>query len=514
MNPMYKTQVIDPLKELFLQDNFNNIPSVEISPNSDIGIISSNIMSSSFTMKENESEEAQLEDIFEGIGDFFINDQNYQYIELINNLSRGLATIIENSYHELNDKIIPIVESLKEKITTRYRGILIRNYDADILKDETEPNDSDYSFVDWGKLNNLGDVNNIIDIVCTNVNINNRELSLVNLSYILAKIDFSNSFEHIELSSEITNNIVLKMLSYFDKYNITETDASMFVKAITNKQYYQNLCVDIIKTINSNNTAITVLKFIDFINKFDIMFYHYKSVIGDSFNNDSFISVNNNAELLNNSVYCVKYWLLCMKNITLKDKLILSRNVLNKDVYDEFVSTGKNISDIYRYVKYYFKKIEIPISGINIKTVLDSDHNDKLINNEKNQKVTDQLAKSKSLISAYNLSINEFIRDDNTINQYPKLSDDAFKVYFSQMASANASLLNGDIGNIEQAIYLTLMNSIYKDTLVSLLYRYLGVKFDILIKNNDDVTDDSIIMSQCSAIIDLLINHLFNTIVE
>lgn len=513
MNPAYKDQIINPLRELFLQDDFNNIPEIKINNNSDVFLISSNVSTAAVAINTSESEENQINDIFDSIGDYFSNESNDSYVDLINRTSSGLAEVIDKSYSELNDIIIPTVNDLKQKVITRYRGLIIREY-GDDLKDEREPTDSDYSFTEWGYLNDDMTANDIISIACKNANLFNKELSMNNVSFILTKMFFSEGYNNINISDDIFNSIVDKMLIFFDKHGISKDSVHQFLKLGTDKLYYQNLCNSINNSINNNDKAVTILKIMDLVNKFDMIRDHYQSLINDSFNQDSFTSFVNNIEIVNNTMYALKYWLLCMKNIAYKDKLILNKNVLNREVYNNFVMQGKNIGDVYRYIRAYFGKVDIPLGGVSIDTINKSDYNNKLSTIDENRKASDQLIKARCLADAFILSINEFVNDTNIVAKYSKLEDTAFKTYFAQMAIANAALLKGDIGNIDQAIYLTIMNTIYNNTIISMLFRYLGVGFDTLVNTTDEITDEAILNSQCNAMINLVTDHLFNTVID
>src|SRR5574343_1962335 len=128
---LYNEQVISPLKELFLQDEFSSIPDVVLKPNSDLSLISSNATALGLT-KEN----VEVPEIFDDLGMYFDDNQNLARLQSLDHTAKAFASTIENSYVFLNNVINPTVDFLRNSIEERFAVLMTRERAENLLPEE------------------------------------------------------------------------------------------------------------------------------------------------------------------------------------------------------------------------------------------------------------------------------------------------------------------------------------------------------------------------------------------
>lgn len=506
MNKVYAEQVIDPLKELFLQDEFNNIPDINIDTNSDLNLVSSNISSLSVNINENESEAEQIVDIFSSIGEYFQDDRNISILSTIDQTSKSFASVLEQSYTTLNSTIIPLVDSLKEKILFKYQELMVRDQ-ADNLLTSTEPSESDYTFLNWNI--SSSDQHDIISTACENVNISSRELSPINLSYVIAKLAFTKEFADINLTNEVNAHIVEELCKSLD--SIPPEYVKRFWRLVTNANDYVNFCSDIqLKLRSGKNEVQYCLEFIEFIRLATIFINVVKRQVADDLNGDTLQDIANNVDTFIKTLYGIKYWIVFLKEIRFKGNLILDSTIINGETYADFLKEGKTVSDIYKYLKAFFYNVQIPKTGIALASVISADVDEKLSKINDRIKSNETFIRSKNLIAAYQFVISRFVQDEAATTAFPSLSEQSMKLAFIKLANANATILAGNQDNIDNALYLTIINLFYNNSLVGTLYKYLGKNFSDLVDTEGDLDNDIILKSQCSAVIELLVDFFFD----
>ncbi len=512
MNQSFVEKVIDPLKELVLQDDQNNIPNFTINQNSDLNLIGSNISSLSVNLKNSESESDQVEDVFSCISEYFQDDRNINRLSIIDQTAKSFASLLEQGYTTINSKIIPLVEDLKKKIHLKYQEQLVREK-ADTLygQGDIELNESNFSFIDWGSIGQ-NERFDIIEAACSNANINVKDLSLINLSYILAKLNFSKEFIDIEIPAEVNSKIIDTLVAFFDQQGLTPDQVSFFWRIISDKLDYDNFCINTsIRIKDVTKTASNVLDIINTVKRFDLFSSYVKTKIIDDVNTETLQDISSNVDTVIKTIYAIKYWILTVKEIRFKDKLIITDNIINREVYEDFIREGKSISDVYKYLKAFFHNVNLPTDGVTLSSVISADTNSRLSKIDAKIKSNEVFIKSKCLINAYQIVINQFVNDSENAQLFPALNNPSFKHFFMKAANANATALSGNIDNVDNVLYLTIVNMFYQDSLISTLYKYLGKSFDNLVDSEDDINDVNIIQAQCSAIIELLVDFLFTS---
>ena len=165
----YTPQTIQPLKVLFLQDNFSEIPDIKIKPNSDIGLIASSVASLALTAAPAEDGRTQIANIFDDISGYIDDNQNILRLQSLEYSSKAFATTIENSYETLNVTISATVDNIRKGIDTRYIELMKREKAEGLIEgDVIEANENDYSFLEWGRLTSSMIQNEVVEAACTN----------------------------------------------------------------------------------------------------------------------------------------------------------------------------------------------------------------------------------------------------------------------------------------------------------------------------------------------------------
>ena len=515
----YVLNVIQPLKELMLQDSLQEVPCFKLNPNSDFHLISSNVASLSVTQTLTSDQNEQTAEIFNSISEYVQDPRNLVRLQVLEHASKNFAAILENSYLMLTNLITPTVDDLRTKIENRYIE-LIRHEKAEDLLSETqasEPTEADYRFLTWDKLKSPSKQNEIIDIACTNANVSNPQLSLINLNYILDKAYFS-SHQLIELPDTTMSEVSQRLTSTFatQTYGISEEQVRNFISVILDPKVYFTGVGLFKRSINDfPNLSEYLITANQFTNQFMVMNEAALRLISDLVSPEVQEKLATNLEAVKNTIYAMQYWLLVTKEIRLKGKLILGKDIINQEAYEDFIREGHSIIDIHNYIKAFHLESSIPKDGISAEIIMKTNYRDKLEQAAIRLKANATFIKSKCLIHAYELVMRQFITDTLAVEKYPKLKEDSVVKKFSQLANSRANVLGGEISRVDSVLYDIIINTFYQYDLVGTLYKYLGTNFDNLAKNSDtDITEVEINKAQCWATIEMLTDYLFNVLVE
>lgn len=516
MTQSHFLQVTQPLKELFRQDVFDDIPEIRLNPNSDIGLISSNIASLSFNSELIEESNPNMDVIFDAISEYLANSENIARVESLDRISKAFAVIIENSYTTLNSIITPTVDDIRKSIDERYAVLLTREKADSLLPvDNTSiVSESSYSFITWDGVDSPMQRQQVIDNACVNANLNQIQLSQMNLAYIRNKLKFA-GVVNIQLPDDLHNQILSKLYAIFaSNPTFSESLINRIFNIITNSEAYDRCMNEYIFKINdTKNIALSVLDVINFTYGFKTAAQNILQIISEDISPDAISTLQANIDTVMKSVTAMQYWLIYVKENNFKDSLIITENIINQPVYNEFVAEGKSIVDIYNYTKAFYFERQIPNYGISIEVVKSADTLDRLARASAKVQANAQFIKSKCLIAAYNHAISQFLTDEKYKEIFPSLTNKVFSHQFAVIASAKAVALAGDIANTDNVLYDLIISSFYDKSIIATLYKYLGTNFDDLTDNvDDDITDDKIIEVQATAIVEMLVDYLMSSV--
>ena len=515
----YTPQTIQPLKVLFLQDNFSEIPDIKIKPNSDIGLIASSVASLALTAAPAEDGRTQIANIFDDISGYIDDNQNILRLQSLEYSSKAFATTIENSYETLNVTISATVDNIRKGIDTRYIELMKREKAEGLIEgDVIEANENDYSFLEWGRLTSSMIQNVVVEAACTNAGIRTPSLSFMNLGYITKKCDFSKDFTNVILPKEVADGILGKLKSVLisDDSKLTEGAIENAWNFFTYKMDYNNFCLNLEPTFNNTKNIVSNCSFL--INTTDVLQAVGEvvpKIIADELNAETLKNIANNIEAVNKTSYAIKYWLITNEQLKFKNKLILTKDTLNAPVYREFVQDGKTVADIHNYLKAYHMDAAVPQGGIDVKTVMTADSATRLEAATEKLQANSKSIKSKCLIGAFEHGIRQFLSSEEVIDQFPQLRDKPFSDNVLKIAMVKASRLNGDVANIDKVLYDLVIQSFYDKSLVATMYKSMDMSYDKLVTGStEDITNNDIVDAQCASVSNMLVDYLFDTICE
>lgn len=518
INLPYSLQVIQPLKELFLQDNFQAIPDIKLKPNTDISLITSNVASLAISTSPNTDFSTQVSDIFDSIAEYFQDGRNLLRLQTIEYTSKAFAEILEMSYSILNDTIAPTVDLIRKDIEERYITLMTREKAEGLITSVVvEPHENDYTFVNWGELSSPVLQNEIIDNACFNANIASPSLSPLCLAYIARKANFVADFKQIVIPEAVSATIIEKLKTIVSNIDGVHEDVVNLAWSIfTNKFEYDNFCRRIgDKFLRTRDMVSNCTELMATVKSITAMITPVKNVASEDLAVNTLEDLVSNITVVSKTIYAIQYWLLIAKELKYKNKLILSPNTINGETYQDFVSEGKSIADIHNYLKAFHLDTTLPLDGISIDTVKNANVEERLEKSSSKLRSNAVFITSKCLIGAYEYGVTKFIRNGAMTEIFPHSDEPLFISRFVKRAMERASFLGGKVANLDKVLYDLIIGEFYKDSLISSMYKYLGTGFDNLIDNEaTDITDDRIVENQCDSVIDLLVDYLFTQIVE
>jgi len=512
----YSLQVLQPLKELFLQDKFSDIPEFTLKPNSDFNLISASLSSLAVTSSNTDNMKDQVGKTFDSLSEYVQDTTNIVRLQSLEYASKNFASILENSYNTFHNGVTPTVESLRTRIETRYVELMKREKAEELLASPSEPSEADYTFIAWDNFKTPIRQTEIIEAACANAGISSPVLSITNQGYIIQKLNFGSEFSNVKLSAEVTATALEKLVATFNT-TATETEIKSFLDLITSSVAYTNFSLTYQAKITSGKApALEVISAIQQTTALAKMVQSAASVLSDVLGAETVTTITANAEALNKTLYGIQYWILVCKELKFKSKLVITKDILNQETFESFTQDGGSISDVHNYIKaFHLDSKPIPLDGIKADVIKNTDVAERLLKASSQLKYNQTLIRSKCLLGAYDLVMQQFATETLASEKYTGNAAQVFKHSFQSAATSKANSLAGDISNLDKALYDVVVNVFYKDDLVSVLYKYLGKNFDSLVTNSaSDITDTDILKSQCFATIEMLTDYLFKVLVE
>jgi len=515
----YATQVVQPLKVLFLQDNFSDIPDITLKSNSDLSIITSNVATLAINAVPVSDKQTQVDNIFEDIFGYMDDSDNILRLQSLEYTSKAIASVIENSYATLNTIVSETVDSIKKDADDRYIVLMKREKaESLITTSAVEAMESDYMFLKWGRLESPMMQNEVLETATSNAGISNNDLSQLNLSYITRKTNFSTGFKDITLPKEVSETIVNKLVAVFvnDETGITEDMVKTAWGFFTKKERYSYFCENTEMMFHDvKNVATNCMSLVKTSEALSTIGEAIARIASDDLSTETLNTLSNNVESVSKTNYAIQYWLIAAKELTFKDKLIVSPSVLNEPVYHDFVQQGKTVVDIHNYLKAFHLNTTIPLNGISSSTVMLANSIESLERSNAKLNENAPFIKTKCLVSAYEHAIRSFVTNKTVLEMFPKLKDQANITMFVRVAMMKADSLSGNTANLDKVLYDLLITSFYSGTLTSTLHSYLDKGYGVLTQGSiEDISDENIVDSQCESTIEMLVDYLFDKVVE
>jgi hypothetical protein len=268
---------------------------------------------------------------------------------------------------------------------------------------------------------------------------------------------------------------------------------------------------------DQKSLAINTLFHISQANNFITLIDAVSKVLSNSteaYSDATLSGIANNAKVLRKSIQVIQYNILVTKNIKYKDKLILSKNIINESVYKEYVSDGNTISDVHNYLKAFHSDSTIPTSGISIRVVTNANTDERLTIASAKLRTQATYIKTKNLISAFESVTHKYILAALDTDEYNHTDSVNLMSVWKSLVKVKTSQLRGEIGKVDDVLYELIIGTFYKNTPIATIYKYFNKGFVDLTTKDEDITDEDILMTECNATIDMLTEFLVNTVVE
>lgn len=508
----YTDTVIAPMRELMLQEKVANIPDIELKGNTDISLLVSNIATASFTLDATSSPKKKMNATFDTITEYFDDDTNVIRTQSVEHITKALGAILENSYGTIVEDIGSMVDDLREKIERRFSEHLASNGADDLLENDVEVTEADYAILRWEKLRSPSRQDEIITTACSNINISTEKLTLVNLGHIQSKLKFNAAMVEVHLDPEVRQAILDKLLATFttDKYGISEDRIDRFLKVSFSKVAYSTFCATILAKMKKiDDVPATVMFLLQLANDFQTIMGRANMIISDKASASDLQHWVLNAKQLDKTMMAVLYYCLYHKQVKFKGKLLLSRTILNNDTYQKFLKEGHVIREIRDYLKAYYREVEVPLGGVSLNAVLTTNVSERLAKQSALNRTNARFIKTKYLMQAYRVTMNEFISKVIEEDLFSYSEDRSIVARFASIAKSRSIAFNGDIGKVDDALYDVLITTFYPDDLVATVFSYTRRAMTNLALESD-IDDEKILDAEVDSSVHILTDYIYD----
>ena len=213
-----------------------------------------------------------------------------------------------------------------------------------------------------------------------------------------------------------------------------------------------------------------------------------------------------------------------------KDVLVIGRNILNGDEFDQFQKRGGTLEDISTYIRLHHNnnkedifynrvgRTEFPSMGIPTRNVLVAMPDDRTKLQAYKDEVVSQLLsiKQSATRDALSIVLKNYIQErQKNPEGLPQNMDPArfFVVATESMNAAIASLVRNDQTNVEDVLYTFYLNTDQKDTLVSSIYYRMGAEAIQTLSANEASGDDIVGKIHATVMSDIVSSYLIKTFV-
>ncbi len=509
----YSSEVVKPLQVLFSQDDLTKLNDIKLVDNTDLNLIVSGMRAEATAAG---LPEASLEEAFSSISSFMTDHDNLPRIRTIEFASKHLASSIEHNFHSFTNDIGKVVADLREKITTKFNTLMIRDQVEDFLSGNVTPAESDYTFLKWDGLLTPSYQQEVIETACINANVAHPGLSALNLSYITNKMNFKADFTDVKIT-DTTHKMMTDVftVAFASDDSITEDHITDFISMIIDVNKYHQFCGVKAQFTDHKKTAETCCRLCPQMVAFNKLAESAIRLLDGSLSVDTQEGLKSNISVLSKSLTVVQYWLLFTKEITLAKSLILTNTIINEPTYKEFVQEGNSLQGIHNYIKAVHYVNPVPTTGVSLNAVISTKDNisEKLLKAAAANTQRGNLLKAKHLVSAYSLVMDAYVSKLHTSGD--ELPPSASVDHMLNCAKASSSILAGKLGNIDTVLYKVLFETVYNNPAMKKMYSYLNKSFETMVADtNETITDEHVTMAQCDATIDMLVDHLFDTVVD
>lgn len=506
------------LKTIINQSSLDRLPILNLKPNNEINRIVDFFGYFHVELPEGISEEEKTEILLDKLTEYMTASENKEYLSQLEKICGNFAIELNNKFDILSDTISPLVKEIYMDVNNKFESLLKRNNAENLISELATPETTKFEFLKWSGLSSavINDTNTI-DLVTDLCNIKNKELNHINANTALTKIiqpDFK-EFDYKEIYE--TNKDIIS--NYFNENykNINEDDADRYFKLVISKNAYIDFFIRQVKNsfVDIKSTVLNISKIVFDCNNFLDFYDTIKKHIELNVSEQAKQNILNNLNSVRNSCYISLFYCLYLKKSVFNGKLILSKTLINFPEFKKIEKAGLDLVFIASYLKAYYTDKPVPVLGIDTKSVIESTAK---VKNDL-QKINTQILMDKNIIfnkCLYNATkdvfINSFDKICDILGHTDELLLDTLKQrYFSKIDISIAGLA-GNLGKVEDALYVLIMNTFYKDTLTYNMYTSINRNYLLMLTANKDINKDDIAEYTSKSLIELLCSFLSNYI--
>ena len=473
-----------------IDSDFSNL-NISYKENTDLGIITDEILKHVFTGKSSSLESLYDDDTLASIESYFTTEKGKEDLSYVRDLGTKLADTYQYNLDILKEEVAPEVDRLVELINNTTKMYMDDALGFENLDKNPTPVLKKFSYIDFS---NLPDQLNYPEYryqITRKYIENNKDFKIdkYNIRYIFDQI---NNYNDIKLSDEVKNNI----LELYSFNNENKELASNHIEDLfsANKiyNYKSSLYYTGLSDRKLNGTVINNAR--EFISIYPTLnaLSNYVELSSDSMN-----LFRENMDTLED-LYKLSCIILDLSKDQYKDSLIIDSTMINSEMLEEFQLTGGSVTDIHNYLRLhhndnkddilylYTVHEDVPSVGIKMNNVLFNIPSDREHLDELQTKVKDKLeeVKNTSTKLAFENVLKSYIQDIE--DNHPEMILNKNPNYFHTQAlalinTATRELMTNKYSNVYDNVYTFYLNLKYPNTLVSTIHEKMS---SLLIQKN------------------------------
>lgn len=506
-------------KTLFANRSENSsLPQLRFKEDNALGHIAQRLTETCHIQENNASDREYYHAVVDHFDACLDSEEYAPILDELNRLSATMAQQISAVMSTIKNDVFGEVTALTEQVNTE-RDRLLKEQGAEVLIndiDNAEPDTSGLMVLTWDSIDLPGNPKSITEKLHELGNVRSTDPSRSNLEFIVAARPIR--VENITLNEAAREKIVTMINDKAGKLN-AELGVQLLNVLCSQSTLNSNL-VEIRDMLGSTQKnvgsicgffetfIITMLPWVEKFQRFNL-----------DLSEETTEQFERNLDEIKFHIECMAYYMNVMRD-TLKDQLLLDKQIVNNDQVNEFKEKGGTLVDIVKYQRAFYSEMELPVEGIRTDTILDRrDEAAKMVQN-RNISLRARMAviRNEALSSAVRYVLMNYIKDSKESRKPEEESDDDyFKYRIHMIDGAVYDVLDRD-GNIEDALYTFIIRAWHSKTILMSVYKKLRTELIRLAEDTDNVDEqelalaDGMVVSEIVA--DFLIKQFCNVIVE
>ena len=492
---------IDNLKDIVINSSLSSLPDLSIKENSILYNVDNLLSIKSIYLENNATDKEKVITILDAIKDNITDKSNSKCLKELIDFCINIASGFKEAYSVINKDIKEVIENLTESIKKETNNRFKRNNLGNFLNDDLSITSDHLEFFDWDGIKSPSVILDILSKVSNTTKIIGNDINKVNFDIIVNDIvKHSQTFINIdkETISAIINTKNKKILS------------SEFIDIFINKDIYRKT----FKTFQSELKDIKNIK--DYIKNITLKSLEIKRFINsipkykDVITNTIYKDLENNSKIILHSVLCCQACAAFYKETLFKDSILINKTLINNPIFKKQKKNNITKDVLASYIRAFYLEKPVPMSGINISQINTSLIKNKLLEVNASLSSKKKIYRKQFLSTSFNKVMLDSFEDlYNTFNdKYVSIKkDQAFKE-FKNKVHFYQDRLYGDFGSVEKAIYETIIEIYFEDTLIDHIYDIFSDKLSVLLDQKGEIDNDVITHLNLDVATDLITTFL------